>query len=58
MHYKKSEAKFKSHYILKSSVLSQCAINDNDVSAGKSNRIIIIIIIIIIYNIYNNIQYL
>ena len=37
MRYKKTEAKFKSHYILKRFV-RQIAINNNDVSAGKSNR--------------------
>ena len=37
MRYNKTEAKFKSHYILKR-FFRQFAINDNDVSAGKSNR--------------------
>ena len=37
MRYNKTEAKFKSHYILKS-FFRQSAINDNDVSAEKSNR--------------------
>ena len=36
MRYNKTEAKFTSHYILKR-FFRQFAINDNDVSAGKSN---------------------
>ena len=37
MRYIKTEAKFKSHYILKC-FFRQFSINDKDVSAGKSNR--------------------
>ena len=36
MRYNKTEVKFASHYILKR-FFRQFAINDNDVSAGKSN---------------------
>ena len=47
MGYNKTEAKFTSHYILKR-FFRQFAINDNDVSAGKSNTFIYVAIVFVL----------